>query len=252
MLYRILCAFVLLTALTGCLPVPAQTPDMTPLTEQVDSLSQALEQAQSELSALNASQQANQVAMTDDLTAMRGAVDALPAELARTCRTAFATSPASPAVCEQKLQKVMVKGDTMVVGTQENIWLDPPGLLIAAKIDTGAQSSSVHAANLQEFERDGDAWVRFDLTTDAATHTMERKVLRHVRVVQQADSSGSRRPVVAIRVALGDVRDTFEFTLADRSHLEHQMIIGRNFLTDIALVDVSREFIQPAPADANK
>jgi len=51
--------------------------------------------------------------------------------------------------------------------------------------------------------------------------------------------------VVELRLYLGNVKDTFEFTLADRSHLEQGMILGRNFLTDIALVDVSRKFVQP-------
>jgi hypothetical protein len=70
-------------------------------------------------------------------------------------------------------------------------------------------------------------------------------VLRYVRVFQQADPEGSRRPVISMRLRLGDVQDTFEFTLADRSHLNYQILLGRNFLTDVALVDVGRQFVQP-------
>jgi hypothetical protein len=70
-------------------------------------------------------------------------------------------------------------------------------------------------------------------------------VVRHARVIQQADPKGSRRPVVEMRVRLGELQDTFEFTLADRSHLENEMILGRNFLADVTLVDVGRRFIQP-------
>jgi len=50
---------------------------------------------------------------------------------------------------------------------------------------------------------------------------------------------------VNLRIRLGDVQDTFEFTLADRSHLDYQIILGRNFLTDMALIDVGKKFIQP-------
>ena len=64
-------------------------------------------------------------------------------------------------------------------------------------------------------------------------------------MVQQADPSGSRRPVVEMRVQLGEIQDTFEFTLADRSHLENEIILGRNFLADVTLVDVGQQFIQP-------
>ena len=31
------------------------------------------------------------------------------------------------------------------------------------------------------------------------------------------------------------------FNLADRSHLDYQLLIGRSFLRDIAVVDVSRQ-----------
>jgi hypothetical protein len=75
--------------------------------------------------------------------------------------------------------------------------------------------------------------------------SLERQVVRYVRVIQQADPKGSRRPVVQMRILLGDVQDVFEFTLADRSHLENEMILGRNFLADMALVDAGKQFIQP-------
>ncbi len=65
-------------------------------------------------------------------------------------------------------------------------------------------------------------------------------------MVQQADPKGTRRPVVNMRVRMGDVEDSFDFTLADRAHLNYQIILGRNFLADVALVDVGQRFVQPA------
>ena len=53
--------------------------------------------------------------------------------------------------------------------------------------------------------------------------------------------------VVRMRLVLGNVQDSFDFTLADRSHLENVMILGRNFLTDIAVVDVGKQYVQPLP-----
>jgi hypothetical protein len=133
----------------------------------------------------------------------------------------------------------------MVVGELERVWIEPPGVTLIARVDTGARSSSLHAENLVELERDGDDWVRFDLILDDEITTLERPVARYVRVYQQADPEGTRRPVIAMRLRLGDVQDTFEFTLADRSHLDFQMLLGRNFLSDMALVDVGKQFVQP-------
>jgi hypothetical protein len=133
----------------------------------------------------------------------------------------------------------------MVVGEQEEIWVDPPGAVTVARIDTGATSSSIHADHIVEFERDGEDWVRFEVLFDGEPVQIERKVVRYVRVVQQADSEGTRRAVVTLRVRLGNFQETIEFTLADRAHLDNEIMLGRNFLTDVALVDVGREFVQP-------
>ena len=155
--------------------------------------------------------------------------------------------PATPAPQGCEDQTILFTDDRMVVGEVEWVHIDPPGILMSARIDTGAQSSSIHAGNLTRFERDGDDWIRFELVVDDEPVTIERPILRHVRVFQQSDKEGSRRPVVAMRIVVGNVADSFEFTLADRAHLEHDMILGRNFLTDLAVVDVGREYVQPRP-----
>ncbi|MEQ8689482.1 MAG: RimK/LysX family protein, partial [Pseudomonadales bacterium] len=103
------------------------------------------------------------------------------------------------------------------------------------------------AENVTPFERDGEDWVRFDLIDKDTNVSIELPVERYVRVIQQSDKEGTRRPVVRMRIMLGNVKDSFDFTLADRSHLEQNMILGRNFLTDIAIVDVGRQYVQKPP-----
>jgi hypothetical protein len=167
----------------------------------------------------------------------------LPRVIAKICPEV----PADAENCPTANTPVVIKDSgKMVVGELERVWIDPPGIEIVARIDTGASSSSVHAANLAEFERDGEEWVRFEWQLKERTITTERPVVRYVRVIQQADPTGTRRPVVNMRVKVGDVEDSFDFTLADRAHLEYQIILGRNFLTDVALVDVGQQFVQPS------
>lgn len=150
--------------------------------------------------------------------------------------------------CEAPVENTVENGtEKMIVGSVERIRVMPPGVTLTARIDSGADSSSLSAANMVFLERDGEDWVRFDLITDGESHTMERRVLRFVRVFQQSDTEGVRRPVVRFRIQFGDILGVFEFNLSDRRHLEHPVILGRNLLVDLVVVDVAQKFTQPLP-----
>ena len=155
----------------------------------------------------------------------------------------------TPQVCEAPLAPAVVESEEKItVGQLERIRIEPQGAVLTARIDTGANSNSLSAENLVYFERDGEDWVRFEVRTDdGQVNTLEREVQRHVRVIQQSDPEGSRRPMVYLRVRLGNVLGNFEFNLTDRSHLKHPVILGREFLADLMLVDVGQEFLVPLP-----
>ena len=158
-----------------------------------------------------------------------------------------ASEPAG-AACEAPEEVVTETGtEKMVVGSLERIRITPPGITINARIDTGADSNSLSATNMVFLERDGDDWVRFDLETGDETYTLERRVSRFVRVFQQSDPIGARRPVVQLRVQLGQILGNFEFNLSNRTHLKHAVILGRSLLMDLIVVDVAQEFVQPLP-----
>ena len=157
-----------------------------------------------------------------------------------------------PRDCEASVEPSPENGtDKMVVGAVEQIRLTPPGITLTARVDSGADSSSLSAANMVFLERDGEDWVRFELFAGEEMHTLERRVLRFVRVFQQSDAEGVRRPVVRFRIQLGNIIGLFEFNLSDRRHLDHPVILGRNLLVDLVVVDVAQKFAQPLPGRGN-
>lgn len=215
---------------------------LTDLQQDLADIRSTLDGADERLSELALRGSEEQVSTSEQLAALDKGLQRLPRRMAALCKAQEAKAAQQ---CEPQSTQVVVKSDDkMIVGELETLWVDPPGVHITARIDTGASSSSLHAANLVDFERDGDEWVRFDWTLKDQTLTIERPVLRWVKVVQQADPGGTRRPVVSLSLRIGDVADSFEFTLANRAHLEYQALLGRNFLTDVALVDVGRQFVQ--------
>ena len=234
---------VMALMLSGCAATTGTQNPNAALISRVQALEYQVLATQVAIRELTEDQQSGQGELSrqiDDLSAELGRV---PEAVSAACATTE-TTPVAACDSDQPVQTVVMSGDKMVVGEMERVWLEPPGASLIARVDTGAHSSSLHAENLVEFERDGEDWVRFDLILGDEIETLERRVARYVRVYQQADPEGTRRPVVTMRLRLGDVHDSFEFTLADRSHLDFQLLLGRNFLTDMALVDVGKQFVQ--------
>ncbi len=130
-----------------------------------------------------------------------------------------------------------------ILGAIENVHLDPPGLEFSARIDTGAQTSSLNALDIVEFERDGRPFVKFNLIHPQSGEKIEltRRLRGHVRVKELGGREALRRPVVKMRVVLADIDEQINFTLENRSRFKHQVLIGRNLLQDLAVVDVSKK-----------
>ncbi|MCB1684020.1 MAG: ATP-dependent zinc protease [Pseudomonadales bacterium] len=225
----------------------AQLQRLASIEAQIAVLGSAVEASQDNLSTLEATQLNSAQALGDSLDQLSLDLELLPTAVAELCRPPEPKPAPASATCEpgEPLRTVIMNSDKLMLGELENVWLDPPGASLVARLDTGATSSSLHAQNLTKFERDGEEWVRFELQVEKQPIEVERRVLRHVLVIQQADPEGSRRPVVQLRIRIGNLDETVDFTLADRSHLENEVILGRNFLSDVALVDVGQRFIQP-------
>ena len=257
--------FLLIAALSACAPIPpAVTPnpadketidalrgEVTRQTDQLASVQAALGDIRSQQnSAAGELVQQNQA-----LARVEGAVTTLPESLRGLC----APQPPPEAQCkEPQIERVMVSGTKMVVGDVEQVWLEPPGIALDARIDPTATNNALRAESIVEFERDGQAWVRFALRArnSATAIAVEQRVNRHMRIAQSGGVEGAKRPVVRMQVRLGDVQDSFSFVLTDRAESAHQVVLGRSFLKDIALVDVGARYVQPrssvAPAPANR
>lgn len=114
-----------------------------------------------------------------------------------------------------------------------------------ARVDSGAATSSLDAKGLKIFSKNGKEWARFRITDKyKSSKEISLPVTRWVRIRQASNEEGSRRPVVETWVKIGERVDKTEFTLADRSHLSFPVLLGRSYIKNNALVDVSRQYVQ--------
>lgn len=172
--------------------------------------------------------------------ALPGPTECIPAPLPEKACAPVWPTPVCPEPKPCPACPARLAGKKVVFGEYESAVIDPPGIKYRARIDTGAASTSVHATDIKTFERDGQDWIRFTLVNpegDKST-TLERKRIRKVRI-KQANDSIDRRVTVMLAIHIGDIKRTIEVTLSDRSDMEYPVLIGRNFLIDKAIVDVS-------------
>lgn len=145
----------------------------------------------------------------------------------------------------------------MTTGWRE--WVGLPGLgvgWIKAKVDTGARTSSLHAFDLVEFERGGEAWVRFSVhpwqksEADAVVH--EARV-HDRRAVRSSSGHAETRVVVVLRLRLVGADVDAEVTLTNRDEMGFRMLIGREALRRGYVVDPARSYLGGrAPREARR
>ncbi|MDW6017328.1 ATP-dependent zinc protease [Vibrio plantisponsor] len=135
----------------------------------------------------------------------------------------------------------------LVLGEIEHVEIKALDQIFDARVDTGAATSSLNAIDISEFERNGKQWVRFHLSDGENkpddSNWIESPIVRYVRIRQSTNEETERRAVVQLWVKIGSINEKTEFTLADRSQMSHPILLGREFIRDIAVVDVSRKYI---------
>ncbi|CAH8197714.1 MULTISPECIES: ATP-dependent zinc protease family protein [Vibrio] len=133
----------------------------------------------------------------------------------------------------------------LILGEKE--WVYVPGLNenFRARVDTGATTSSISAVDVVNFERDGKDWVKFRIEHDnVKSDEISLPVERWVNIRQSSAEGTQQRAVVVAWIEIGDLKERTEFTLADRTHLTFPLLLGRSFFKDVAVVDVSRKYVQ--------
>jgi len=135
-----------------------------------------------------------------------------------------------------------LKADQPVFGYLEEVLVYPGAFPLLAKLDTGADHSSINARILRQETKKGQVWLTFEVTNlSGAVATFEKRVRRVARVRRHSGVS-SLRQVVMMEICLGTIRREVQVNLVDRTNLSFNMLIGRSFLAGHAIVDAAASF----------
>ncbi len=110
------------------------------------------------------------------------------------------------------------------IGTVEDVMLLPWGIVIPARVDTGASSSSLDA---RDIKIKGNT-VTFTLAPKYSGIELSLPIIRR-KTIRSAESRETR-VVVEIDLCIGSKRIRAKVNLNDRSRVQYPMLLGRNVL----------------------
>ena len=155
-------------------------------------------------------------------------------------------------VHEEILQTPTHIDGRQVLGLYEKARLPDLELNMEAKMDTGAEISSVDARNIELFERDRKKWVKFELhRTSRGVKPMELPVKEIVRI-RRPGSTAAERPVVNMTISIGEITQPIDVSLTTRENYSYPLLIGRNFMQDLTVVDVEKSHIADIKVIGNR
>jgi len=155
----------------------------------------------------------------------------------------FAVTVTGLALAEPVTQKCEEIGGLEIIGELEYVSFIPEDTRLKARIDTGAQTSSLSITDKKLFERDGRKWIRFHVHDAMKNELVEfERLLKRSAKIKRHEAEAIERPVVELKIRLGKTEVKREFTLADRSDFEYPVLIGRNVLANNFVVNVIHKF----------
>lgn len=134
----------------------------------------------------------------------------------------------------------------VVAGWVEKVVIEDQNYAVKAKLDTGAKTSSIHAEDIELFEKNKKKWVRFTLVLPGEDKSLNRITLEKPRArrvkIKEHDGERDRRPVVELDICFNGFHYNAQFTLVDRQEYIYSVLLGRRFLNKKAIIDPDKTF----------
>lgn len=116
-----------------------------------------------------------------------------------------------------------------ILGWVENVLLTESAIKLKAKLDSGAETSLLHAIIVKKFRKDEKRWVRFQVEDPETGElsTLVRERVRTIGIVQHEGDNQVRPVVIMSMCVAGRTLDT-EVSLTDRIQFNYPLLLGRN------------------------
>lgn len=138
-----------------------------------------------------------------------------------------------------------MKERLITIGRQDKVDIPELNLLdIDAKVDTGAYTSSINCSRVKVKTVDGVKTLTFYISGSRIHERKARKFSTtrfEQRKIRSSNGITESRYIIDTAIILFGKKKKLELSLADRSKMKFPILLGRKFLTDKYVVDVSRK-----------
>jgi hypothetical protein len=127
-----------------------------------------------------------------------------------------------------------------LAGYVEKVLLLPENIILPAKLDTGAATSSLNVKHIKVFTRHANQFVAFDIYA-------QKKLLKHTayplvkiisiknRASETVAPNSAKRPLINMKVCLGQQKKTIAVNLVNRDAFEYPFLLGRQGMREFDL-----------------
>ena len=134
-----------------------------------------------------------------------------------------------------------------VIGRVEWISTVDPEVHFRARVDTGAQTNSIHAEDVKEVLKDGKNYVEFTTYGEDGVRNRFLKEIIKKSKVKNTSGETETRYVVTLEVLFGGKKIKTNVNLNNRISLRHNFLVGRNLLLGQYVIDVSQSRLLGTP-----
>jgi hypothetical protein len=131
------------------------------------------------------------------------------------------------------------KQDKNVLGISEIAELQSTGIKYDAKVDSGAETSSLHATNIKVFQNDMVSFITENEKGQSITLT------KHIEFKKVIKSASGQKERIFIKEIIRIGNNTYQIfiNLADRTNLSKKMLIGKDIIKQGFLIDANKKYL---------
>ena len=142
-----------------------------------------------------------------------------------------------------------------IYGYVEKVYIPALKTSLKAKLDTGANSSSLSAVNIQETEEGDTTYLTFTVPFKTGSVTLKKPLVGEVKIKSRAGENLKKtngkpkpkpihRPVIKLLVKLGSETRDIDVNLTNRKRFNYPLLLGRRALIQFdSIIDPSEVFL---------